>query len=585
MDELRDRFAALERVSVPDLWRDIDRRVAETAEASPVHGRVTWRAQREPHRLSPTFIVLLLSLLLVLALALVTVGSRLPDLWTSVFRAPEGYSAVLVRGLGESEVQVLAAKDGSAERVADVPVSRLGPVQIERPLEASPFGWIALQAYDQAGYEYVVLVDVRNAHATPIVREGTYHGAFTPDGLYWSATNTAYELIDPATGNVTSLPRSVAEDLDWWSGGIDSRMRVAADGAGLLLGDPANTTHDETGRPYPQQWGVLSPAGILSRGLPDLAEGVGTRLISARWGLLQRCEAPAGECDMPTRRSRSIISGPASDGSYRQWGGDPPAGDHVIGASWSVDGGLWLLVDRRLPGERTMVIIHRDEEIVDREVASFAVEHDVDVSFGDLAPDDSLIAFNLWADWPRWQTVIVDTRSGDSRLFDGTLAGFVPAVAANEWVSGSTTTEAGQPLEQPTTGAGSSPPYPALPSLQQQLDFIEYAGAERVQLIHEFEATTADRGSTGMVTLGPVGLTKGGGMSLVCSGPGEVTVTEISREGHESPETHGCLSPGAFGSREGREVGWPSATIRVEYDPSTSWRLVVYDPPYTRQRP
>lgn len=531
------------------------------------------------HRASMRLRLLLVAALIALPLGALAVGALRLD------PPPSAYKAVLVAGLDEPTVHVLLAEDGSAQRVLEMPVGRLGPVQISGVLEASSSGWIALQASNEAGTEYIVLLDLRNPDATPIVREGTYHGAFTPAGLYWSATNIAYELIDPASGSVISLPRSVAEDLDWWYGGIDSRMRAAAGGSGLLLGDPRNAVLDETGRPYPQQWGVLGPAGTLTRGLPELADGVGPRLISPRWGLLQRCEAPAGECGMPTRRSRSIISGPASDGSYRQWGGEPPPHDHVIGASWAVDSGLWLLVDRRSPGQRTIVLIHRDEENADREIASFAVDEDVGVSFGDLAPDDSVIAVNVWADWPRWQTVIVDTRSGRSHLFDGTLGGFVSAVAASEWVGGDRRTEAAHLLERPTTGAGSGPPYPALPSLQQQIDFIEYAGAARYQLVHEFEATTTDPGSTEQVTLGPVGLTKGGGLSLVCSGPGEVTVSEISREGHESPERHGCLSPGAFGSREGRDVGLASATLRVEYDPSTSWRLIAYDPPRTWPRP
>jgi hypothetical protein len=538
--------------------------------------RVLLRRQRVSRRLR----LLLIAALIALPLGALAAGALRID------PPPAAYSAVLVGGLGDPTLHVLLARDGSAERVLEIPASRLGSAQVSRPLEASFSGWIALQANDEAGTEYVVLLDIRSPEATPIVREGNYHGAFTPDGLYWSATNNAYELIDPVTGNVTSLPRSVAEDLDWWLGGIASRMRVAADGSGLLLGDPANTVHDETGRPYPQQWGVLGQVGTLTRGLPDLAEGVGIRLISSRWGLLQRCEAPAGECDMPTRRTRSIISGPASDGSYRQWSRDPSPHDHVIGASWSVDGGLWLLVDRRSPDERTIVLIHREWENADREVASFAVEQDVDVSFGDLAPDDSLIALNVWADWPRWQTVIVDTRSGHGHLFDGTLGGFVPVSSAAGWVSGATVTEVGRLLPGSTSGGGSGPAYAALPPLQEQLDFIEPTEAGGILLVHDFEATTTDPGATIQLTLGPVELDEGIGVSLACSGPGQITITEIAPDGHESPVTHRCLSPrSGFSTSASPGVRWESATVRIEYDPSTSWRLVLYDPPPPRQRP
>jgi hypothetical protein len=91
MDELRDRFAALDRVAVPDLWPDIDRRVGDAASGSPVHGQVTWRAEPAPLRLSPTLILLLLSLLLTLALAFATAGSWLPNLLTSIgYFSPAG---------------------------------------------------------------------------------------------------------------------------------------------------------------------------------------------------------------------------------------------------------------------------------------------------------------------------------------------------------------------------------------------------------------------------------------------------------------------------------------------------------------
>jgi hypothetical protein len=210
--------------------------------------------------------LLLIAALIALALGALAVGALRPD------PSAQGYSAVLVGGLGDPTVHVLLANDGSAERVLDMPVSRLGPVQIERPLEASSSGWITLMAGDEAGNEYVVMLDVRSPDETPIVREGTYHGAFTPAGLYWSATNTAYELIDLASGSVISLPRSVAEDLDWWYGGVDSRMRVAADGSGLLLGDPRNTAPHfmepaipdqiaEALREVIQRWRASTPAG------------------------------------------------------------------------------------------------------------------------------------------------------------------------------------------------------------------------------------------------------------------------------------------------------------------------------------
>jgi hypothetical protein len=72
---------------------------------------------------------------------------------------------------------------------------------------------------------------------------------------------------------------------------------------------------------------------------------------------------------------------------------------------------------------------------------------------------------------------------------------------------------------------------------------------------------------------------EGIGLSLVCSGPGEITVTEIGADGPETPYTYGCLDPGSYHGHAGPNVRWGSASVQVEYDRSTTWRLVIYDPP------
>jgi hypothetical protein len=541
--------------------------------------RVLLRRQRVSRRLR----LLLIAALIALPLGALAVGALRP------VPSPEGYSAVLVRGVGESELQILVANGGVSERVHDVPASRFGAIEVGRVLEASASGWIALHAADPPEIapireEYVVLFDVSRPDAAPIIREGTFLGVWTPDGLYWSATNTAYELIDPVSGNIISLPRSVSADLDWWLTSNAGRMSVATDGFGLLLGDSDNVVHDEEGLPYLQKWGVLSPEGTLSRGLPDLAEGVGTRRISARWGLLQRCGDGTSGYNCPGLRTGAIISGPASDGSSRQWGGDPPSHDHAIDESWAVDGGLWLLVDRR-SGERTIVVIHRDEDNVDREVASFIVDLDESITIGDLAPDDSLIALELSGRFPDVQTVIVETSTGRSHLFDGAFGGFVPAAATVGWVAGETTPEAGQPLPRPAAGGESGLAYGPLPPLQGHIDDIEFWGAERILLVHEVEATSPDPGPIVQLTLGPVEPEEGIGISLACSGPGHITLTEIGPDGPEAPSTYRCLSPRNNHGHEGPNVRWESATVQVDYDPSTTWRLIIYDPPPHTPRP
>ncbi|MDP8905733.1 MAG: hypothetical protein M3N29_10590 [Chloroflexota bacterium] len=535
------------------------------------------RRQRSRGRLR----LLLIAALLVLPLSAALVAGVLrPD------PLPHGYSAVLVRDVSDSGIQVLVANHGVAVRIADVPASRFGAIELGRVLEASASGWIALSAADPPEIapiheNYVVLLDVTSPDAAPIIREGTHLGTWTPDGLYWSATNTAYELIDPVSRNIINLSRSVSADLDWWVSG-NGRMSVATDGFGLLVGDPSNAVHDEEGLPYPQKWGVLGPEGTLSRGLPDLAEGVGPRRISARWGLLQRCGTGTMGDKCAGLRTGAIVSGPASDGSYRQWGADPPTHDHVIEGSWAVDGGLWLLVDRR-SGGRTIVLTHRDENNVDREVASFTVDLDEDVTIGDLAADDSLIALELSGKFPALQTVIVDTRSGTSHLFDGALGGFVPAAATVGWGAGARATEEAQLLARPATG-GPSPAYPPLRSLQEHIDYIERE-AERILLVHEVEATSPEPGPIIQVTLGPVELDEGIGISLACSGPGQITLTELGPDGPDLPSTYTCLSQHESHGHSAPNVRWESGSVQVEYDPSTTWRLIIFDPSPHTPRP
>jgi hypothetical protein len=509
------------------------------------------RQLRRRARLTGRSRLLLVAALIALPIGAILIGAPRPD------SLPDGYSAVLLRS-SDDPVQIFATRDGVAERVLAVPRSRLADAGIldassAQVLETSATGWIALYIstddVQASGYrEFTVLLNLHDPDAKPIVRQGTGLGTWTPDGLYWSATNDAYELIDPATGQVTSLPRGAARGLDWWIEG-NGRMRVAEDGHGLLVGGP-------------QQWGVLSSKGTLSPELPDLAEGVGPRMVSSQWGALEL-------------RSDGAVSGPASDGTYRTWGDAPPLHHFLAGASWAVDSGVWLLIDRRSEG-RTMLLIHRDQDGVDREVAAFPVDIDVQVSIGDLAPDDSLIAFDLVDQALERQAVIVDTRSGSSRLFGGAVGGFVPTAHAVGWLAGERMTETGRELSSLSPAGRPGPGYGPLPSLERHIASLE---SDQILLVHEVEATSSDPGPTTQLALGPVVIDEGIGLSLVCSGPGEITVTEIGADGSETPYTYGCLDPGSYHGHAGPNVRWGSASVQVEYDRSTTWRLVIYDPP------
>lgn len=522
-------------------------------------------------------------LLLLAAVLLLPLGGLLAFAMRPQLPPAADYEAVLVRGLRMNEARtatsdlevVVATADGTARSLARVPASRLGAVERSGgPASISTQGWLALGAHstDERASEKDIALDLRRLDREPLIFDGSGVFAWDRTGFLWRRPSGLLVQVNPETGEATSIPQDLVGDLVPWPFGAWA-INVAADGSGVLVGDPGNRVVDDSGEPYAQSWAIVTAQATVVPGAPELAYDVGRRFLSPHWGLLQLCD-PESSLACPGRATGSLISGPAADGSYRNWGEDPPLHDHVIGASWAADGGVWVLVDRRTT-ERALVLVHRDEQDVDTEIASFLVGADDQPTFDAFAPDDSLIAIGFFNGHDE-QTVLVDTASGRAHRFEGSAAGFLPVATADEWLGSEDPAHAGEPVvTSGSASSGASEPYPPLPELTEQLDST--AGAP-VLLVHEVPASAVDPGSPVGVLLGPVALDVGYGISLVCSGPGEVTYSVVGPTGNESPVTRRCLD--RFPDDQGApNVEGGTIQVEVTADPSTTWRLIVYDPP------
>ncbi|CAN5797019.1 hypothetical protein BH23CHL8_BH23CHL8_14790 [soil metagenome] len=480
------------------------------------------------------------------------------------------YGAVLVRGLERvtdtdeaSRLEViLVLPGGEARGLVRYDSSRFpGLTDVHYP-KVSEDGWLAFDAYSIDAYgEHQVLVDLKDLSRDPVILDGSALMGWSPDGMLWRYANGRYERLDPETGILSSAPEP-GDGLGPGGSGTWA-LATAADGSGAVVQrDP-----EEVGVTQDRSWGVFKTDGSVTHGRPDVAEGTGPRLLTRDGGLLQVCESdPAFGSYCPELARGSVVSGPGEDGSFRTWGDGPGADEYVLGASWAADGGTWQLVDRRRDG-RAFAVVHVAPDGKTRTAATFAADHASSVSIDGLASDDSLIAIG-WIDEDGWWTALVDVRSGTTYLLDGQVAGFVDRAAAEAWMPGEFAVERAGSL--PRTPPPGSPRYPALPPVEEQA-----VGADAILLVHESPATADRPGSPVSIELGPVALESGYGISLVCSGPGDVTYT---LDTDPWPVLKHCQD----GFEDDR--GAPGATeetisLVVTADPATTWRIVVYDPP------
>jgi hypothetical protein len=104
-------------------------------------------------------------------------------------------------------------------------------------------------------------------------------------------------------------------------------------------------------------------------------------------------------------------------------------------------------------------------------------------------------------------------------------------------------------------------------------------GADGVLLVHQEDASSDVPGTSVEVQVGPVDAPSGYGISLACSGPGDVTYRVMGEP--EDPVTKHCQD--RFTDDRGAP-GLAPTQIRLEVmaDAATSWRLVIYDPPPSR---
>ncbi|CAN5693662.1 hypothetical protein BH23CHL7_BH23CHL7_19510 [soil metagenome] len=239
MDELKDRFAALDRITVPDLRSDIDRRVTDAAGVSRAHGQVTWRADGA-HRLSPMLILLLLSLLLALALAFVAVGSRLPNLWTSVLPSPSPSPTIPTE-------RIAVGPDGGfvpAGSMSDVGCAMCQAVVLHDG-RVLVVGAAIGQIYDPATWTFTAAEGL--PHAGPAI--------LLDDGRVLVALTDELALYDPATGTSELIEDRVHV------GGAAVRL---ADGRVLLVGREPASEGPDSAVTFDPRTNTLSATGATS---------------------------------------------------------------------------------------------------------------------------------------------------------------------------------------------------------------------------------------------------------------------------------------------------------------------------------
>ena len=455
------------------------------------------------------------------------------------------YQAVIVRGLERgdraglvSDLEVvLASADGTAESVLRVPADRFEGFEGASAPKLSPSGrFLAVDVSrdDPPDGGHVVL-DLQHPGKRPLIREGWGTVGWGPDDILWRAPNGPIERIDPMTGSVEMMDHPLPDDLAIWP--LQGwAVPVAADGSGVV--SVAMETYEHKSSAF--TWSVVGSAGVGDRrmDIPSLAQATAPRLLSHELGALWVCDDTPESFDYCAKHPRgTVLSRGNTDGTLHAWRDAPVPDEFVLGASWASDDGVWVLTDRRPAAGHSLALVHIDAIGAETAGPSVALPLGDDVSIDALAPDDSLIALG-WVTDAGWQTALLDTATGLSYLHEGAIAGFVRPATADTWPARKAL--ARQPELLPSSpspemaGAG----YLPLPPVEEQAMF-----EDGNLLIHEEPAADAAADGPTSVTLGPVQIEQGYGISLVCSGPGDVTYTVDDAEAPEDAYRVHCQTP------------------------------------------
>ncbi len=486
-------------------------------------------------------------------------------------RSTATYDAVIVRGLAtiegvpgiSSDLEVVTARvDGSEQPLHRFAASRFPPgtVLSYAPMVSSSGALVFGVGFQQRAGEAEFLVDLARPDREPLLlsdadsveQGGVGTVGWGPDGDLWRIWNWSLERIDP----VTHVRNRVSWRLDEAHEPISTgtwRLIPAADGSGIVVGPYYLTRLDATASLTPESWGVVSPDGRLTPGFAAVMDGIGRRLLSPDNGEIKVCDSdPDSYTHCPDQPWGTVMSGPKPDGKYRTWGMAASPDEFVLDASWAADGGIWLLIDRRVGG-RTLALVHRDAQGRDLTRATLALPPRLSPMFDAFAPDDSLIALGWWDDETSKRTALIDPRSGRTYLHVGNVAAFVPPVAATAWPADPFTVQQGELVAAALPPGAAGPGYAPLPALSEQT-----MDMERVLFVHEEPATSSETGPPIVVELGPIELDGGLGISLVCSGPGDVSVTVIKAIGPERWMLRHCLDSIRTSPHRGRS----SRTVR-----------------------
>jgi hypothetical protein len=397
------------------------------------------RIGRRWHALEPRRRVLLIAASLVLLLgATVAVGAFVLGLLDS----DSPVSVVLVRGDDGSDqptsiVVVERAVDGRETTLARFTADQLGgtpQLWLGTPV-VSDFDHVAVPiARPDGTYGYAV-ADLRDPSAAAMSVDVTGDFAdFGPDGTLGMSTPDGLAMFDPFTGRSESTHLTSAVGTPSTPPtALDRLVSWATDGSGVLA-DRGLFVSAPDGSTKASAIGTLRRDGTFVEGtVPLRYDGVRARRASAD-GALLRCDGGYDDCGLIEWDLYAVTSAE----QHVIW--DNPDTTHMISDfAWTVDGGLWLLLETAAPGPRTVTLLRVDPDGTESVIGRFdAPADDPDPSsyfqsstFAGLAPDDSRLGVRIAGENGSMGTTwLVDPATGDRQRVPGMVAGWRDGGAA-----------------------------------------------------------------------------------------------------------------------------------------------------------
>lgn len=407
---------------------DVGRHITASDLMTARHQRQAARIRRRPYRL------LALAAALLVPVGLVVSG-RIDGP-----SAPTGDVAILGRQAdgGKQMAMVAVARDGR-ERALTVFSPPIGPGRMLQFGVADRSGALALRNAGEGG-DGLLLLDLAHPDRAPVridapdVTAEELSFAWGPRERFAAAAPDGTVLVvEPRTGE--RRRHEPLTDGGW------NELAWAADGSGLvaleagsaLLGRFAETgaMTIEPGSDiplHPRPWGRTQGSG-------------GDHLPRCASGLTAACHVQFQEGIL------RVAAGSESRVVFRV---ERPS-DRLRGASFAVDGALWVLLHRVEEDAYALLHVAADGATTEVSRGPMAAGSD-NLALHGITPDDTLVVVLSGREVS--ETILVPTDGAPPTRHEGVFMGFAPAEAASQWPGGTWSDAQGPEIRGPSAGAG-----------------------------------------------------------------------------------------------------------------------------------